>query len=163
MTLPAAQVQAYVEYLDELLAAYDPETGVLLVGHSIRASVIQEMLKARVGALVLFSAMSDIGKTPSGRLFSVRTAAVVVPGPWSIRCPPPSLTITAPTRPLVLHIARILPTLAVHARISLAPSATLSPADPLSSLALLAGEPAASPASYFAGTSGDLCISNDGR
>jgi pimeloyl-ACP methyl ester carboxylesterase len=34
VTLPA-QVQAHLEFLDELLAAYGPETSVLLVGHSI--------------------------------------------------------------------------------------------------------------------------------
>jgi pimeloyl-ACP methyl ester carboxylesterase len=42
-----AQIQAHVEFLDELLAAYGPETNVVLVGHSIGAWFIQEMLKSR--------------------------------------------------------------------------------------------------------------------
>jgi pimeloyl-ACP methyl ester carboxylesterase len=65
-----AQVQAHLEFLDDLLEAYGPETSVLLVGHSIGAWFIQEMLKARaaalhprprVGAFMLFPVISTLG------------------------------------------------------------------------------------------------------
>ena len=82
VNLPA-QIQAHVEFLDELLAAYGPETSVLLVGHSIGTWFIQEMLKARtaplrrhqrVGAFMLFPTLSEIGRSPSGETLSVRTS-----------------------------------------------------------------------------------------
>ena len=83
VSLPA-QIQAHVEFLDELLAAYGPETNVILVGHSIGAWFIQEMLKARsaataprrVGAFMLFPTISEIGSSPSGKILSVRTPSV---------------------------------------------------------------------------------------
>ena len=87
VSLPA-QIQAHVEFLDELLAAYGPETSVLLVGHSIGSWFIQEMLKARAtalrphtrrdGAFFLFPTISEIGRSPSGKKLSVRTSAAVV-------------------------------------------------------------------------------------
>jgi pimeloyl-ACP methyl ester carboxylesterase len=82
VSLPA-QIQAHVEFLDELLAAYGPETSVLLVGHSIGTWFIQEMLKARaaalrphlhVGAYMLFPTLSEIGRSPSGKTLSVSYA-----------------------------------------------------------------------------------------
>jgi pimeloyl-ACP methyl ester carboxylesterase len=80
VALPA-QIQAHVEFLDEILAAYDPTTRVLLVGHSIGAWFIQKVLKARasslrprVGAYMLFPTLSHIGETPSGRMLSVRAS-----------------------------------------------------------------------------------------
>ncbi|KAH9005514.1 hypothetical protein EDB86DRAFT_3036780 [Lactarius hatsudake] len=78
VTLPA-QIQAHVEFLDELLAAHGPETSVLLVGHSIGAWFIQEMLKARVaalrphtrvGAFMLTPTISEIGGSPNGKMLS---------------------------------------------------------------------------------------------
>ena len=77
VTLPA-QIQAHVEFLDEILVAYGPATRVLLVGHSIGAWFVQEVLKARaslrprVGAYMLFPTLSDIAKTPGGRMLWVR-------------------------------------------------------------------------------------------
>jgi pimeloyl-ACP methyl ester carboxylesterase len=79
-----AQIQAHLEFLDELLLAYcddDPATRVLLVGHSIGCWLIQELLKARaagalrprVGAYMLFPTISDIARSPNGRKLSVRT------------------------------------------------------------------------------------------
>lgn len=79
-----AQIQAHLEFLDELLLAYcddDPATRVLLVGHSIGCWLVQEMLKARaagalrprVGAYMLFPTISDIARSPNGRKLSVRT------------------------------------------------------------------------------------------
>jgi pimeloyl-ACP methyl ester carboxylesterase len=88
VTLPA-QVQAHLEFFDELLAAYGPETSVLLVGHSIGAWFIQEILKARaaallprprIGAFMLFPVISDIASSSAGKRFSVRTSTAVVPG-----------------------------------------------------------------------------------
>lgn len=86
VTLPA-QIEAHVEFLDELLAAYcgghcDPATRVLLVGHSIGAWFVQELLKARaahwqlrprvlLGAYLLFPTISHIGQSPCGRTLSV--------------------------------------------------------------------------------------------
>ena len=73
-----AQIQAHVEFFDEILAAYGPATRVLLVGHSIGAWFAQEVLKARaslrprVGAYMLFPTLSHIAKTPGGRMLSVR-------------------------------------------------------------------------------------------
>ncbi|KAI9462885.1 hypothetical protein BJY52DRAFT_1185001 [Lactarius psammicola] len=49
ITLPT-QVQAHVEFLDGLVAAYGPETSMLLMGHSV-----QEMLKLRRPALLCFA------------------------------------------------------------------------------------------------------------
>ncbi|KAI0298364.1 hypothetical protein B0F90DRAFT_1632849 [Multifurca ochricompacta] len=76
VSLPA-QIQAHVEFLDELLAEYGPETRVLLVGHSIGSWFIQEVLKARVGlrpprvgVFMLFPTISHIGGTPNGRKLS---------------------------------------------------------------------------------------------
>ncbi|KAI0301380.1 hypothetical protein BC826DRAFT_949383 [Russula brevipes] len=76
VALPA-QIQAHLEFLDELLAAHAPTTRVLLVGHSIGAWFVQEMLKARaaalrprVGAFFLFPTMSHIGLSPNGRMLS---------------------------------------------------------------------------------------------
>ncbi|KAI9443998.1 hypothetical protein H4582DRAFT_1918432 [Lactarius indigo] len=78
VTLPA-QIQSHVEFLDELLAAYGPETNVLFVGHSIGAWFIQEMLKARtaalrshtrVGAFMLTPTISEIGGSPNGKFLS---------------------------------------------------------------------------------------------
>ncbi|KAH9039444.1 hypothetical protein EDB83DRAFT_2411710 [Lactarius deliciosus] len=78
VTLPA-QIQAHAEFLDELLAAYGPETSVLLVGHSIGAWFIQEMMKAhatdlhsrkRVGAFMLTPTLSEIGGSPNGKILS---------------------------------------------------------------------------------------------
>ncbi|KAH9995909.1 hypothetical protein BJV74DRAFT_300115 [Russula compacta] len=69
----AAQIQAHVEFLDELLAAYGPATRVLLVGHSIGAWFIQEVLKARkalrprVGAYLLCPTLSHIARSPKGK------------------------------------------------------------------------------------------------
>jgi pimeloyl-ACP methyl ester carboxylesterase len=81
VALPA-QIQAHLEFLDELLAAHAPTTRVLLVGHSIGAWFVQEMLKARaaalrprVGAFFLFPTMSHIGLSPNGRMLSVRVSA----------------------------------------------------------------------------------------
>lgn len=77
VTLPA-QVQAHLEFLDELLAAYGPATRVLLVGHSIGCWLIQEVLKVRdalrprVDVYMLFPTISHIGKTPNGIKLSVR-------------------------------------------------------------------------------------------
>ncbi|KAN0134248.1 DUF2305 domain containing protein [Lactarius tabidus] len=74
VSLPA-QIQAHVEFLDELLAAYGPGTNLLLVGHSIGAWFIQEMLKSRtltrrIGAFMLFPAISEIAGSPSGKILS---------------------------------------------------------------------------------------------
>ncbi|KAF8270146.1 hypothetical protein EI94DRAFT_1681141 [Lactarius quietus] len=75
VNLPA-QIQAHVEFLDELLAAYGPETNVLLVGHSIGSWFIQEMLKAsqpnarRVGAFMLFPTISEICRSPNGKILA---------------------------------------------------------------------------------------------
>lgn len=76
-----AQIQAHLEFLDELLATYDddPTTRVLLVGHSIGCWLIQEMLKARatgalrprVGAYFLFPTISHIARSPNGRKLSL--------------------------------------------------------------------------------------------
>jgi hypothetical protein len=77
VALPA-QIQAHAEFLDELLSAYGPAPRVLLVGHSIGAWLVQEVLKARaalrprVGAYMLFPTLSHIGQTPCGRAYSVR-------------------------------------------------------------------------------------------
>jgi len=80
-----AQIQAHLEFLDELLATYDddPATRVLLVGHSIGCWLIQEMLRARaagglrsrVGAYMLFPTISHIVRSPNGRKLSVRISA----------------------------------------------------------------------------------------
>ena len=80
-----AQIQAHLEFLDELLVAYDddPTTRVLLVGHSIGCWLIQEMLKARangalrtrVGAYMLFPTISHIVRSPNGRKLSVRISS----------------------------------------------------------------------------------------
>ena len=76
ITLPA-QIQAHVEFLDQIFAAYGSATRVLLVGHSIGAWFIQEVLKTRaslrprVGAYMLFPTLSDIAKTPDGRMLWV--------------------------------------------------------------------------------------------
>ena len=73
-----AQIDAHLEFLDELLAAYGPATRVLLVGHSIGCWFIQEILKARaalrprVGTYMLFPTISHIAGTPNGRKLSVR-------------------------------------------------------------------------------------------
>ena len=79
-----AQIQAHLEFLDELLVAYhedDPTTRVLLIGHSIGCWFIQEILKARaavgafrsrVGAYLLFPTISHIARSPNGRKLSVR-------------------------------------------------------------------------------------------
>jgi pimeloyl-ACP methyl ester carboxylesterase len=85
VSLPA-QIQAHVEFLDELLAAYGPETNVLLVGHSIGAWFIQEMLKSRtltrhVGAFMLFPTISEIAGSTSGKILSVRMFTAVIPTP----------------------------------------------------------------------------------
>lgn len=81
-----AQIQAHLEFLDELLVAYedDPTTRVLLVGHSIGCWLIQEILKARgagalrqrVGAYLLFPTISHIARSPNGRKLSVRISAI---------------------------------------------------------------------------------------
>lgn len=83
-----AQIQAHVELLDELLAAYGPETRVLLVGHSIGAWFIQEMLKARAaelrsqtrrfGAFLLCPTISEIARSPKGQKLTVRTSTAVI-------------------------------------------------------------------------------------
>ena len=80
-----AQIQAHLEFLDELLVAYDddPTTRVLLVGHSIGCWLVQEILKARatgalrqrVGAYMLFPTISHIVRSPNGRKLSVRISA----------------------------------------------------------------------------------------
>jgi pimeloyl-ACP methyl ester carboxylesterase len=82
-----AQIQAHLEFLDDLLVAYDdgPATRVLLVGHSIGCWLIQEILKARaravgalrprVGAYMLFPTISHIVRSPNGRKLSVRISA----------------------------------------------------------------------------------------
>ena len=84
-----AQIQAHLEFLDELLVAYDddPATRVLLVGHSIGCWLIQEILKARgggalrrrVGAYMLFPTISHIVRSPNGRKLSVRISATRSP------------------------------------------------------------------------------------
>ena len=84
-----AQVQAHLEFLDELLVAYDddPTTRVLLVGHSIGCWLIQEILKAhaagalrpRVGAYMLFPTISHIVRSPNGRKLSVRISSSPAP------------------------------------------------------------------------------------
>ncbi|KAF8497387.1 hypothetical protein F5888DRAFT_1697217 [Russula emetica] len=77
-----AQIQAHLEFLDELLVAYDddnPTTRVLLIGHSIGCWLIQEILKARagralgprVGAYMLFPTISHIVRSPNGRKLSL--------------------------------------------------------------------------------------------
>ena len=85
----AAQVQAHLEFFDDLLATYGPETSVLLVGHSIGAWFIQEMLKSRaaalhlrprMGAFMLFPVISDIATSSAGKRFSVRTSTAAVSG-----------------------------------------------------------------------------------
>ena len=81
----SAQVQAHLEFLDELLAAYGSATRVLLVGHSIGSWFVQEMLKARaalrlrVGAFMLFPTISHIARTPNGRMLSVRVSTTLSP------------------------------------------------------------------------------------
>jgi Lipid-droplet associated hydrolase len=87
VALPA-QIEAHLEFLDVLLAAYGghrdsyPATRVLLVGHSIGAWFVQELLKARaahwqlrtrlvLGAYLLFPTISHIGRSPCGRTLSV--------------------------------------------------------------------------------------------
>lgn len=75
-----AQIQAHVAFLDELLAAYGPATRVLLVGHSIGAWFIQEVLKARkalrprVGAYLLCPTLSHIARSPKGKKLLVSYA-----------------------------------------------------------------------------------------
>jgi hypothetical protein len=76
VSLPA-HIRAHVEFLDKLLASYGPKTNVLLVGHSIGAWLIQEMLKTHtltrhIGAFMLFPAISEISRSPSGKILSVR-------------------------------------------------------------------------------------------
>ncbi|KAN0109027.1 DUF2305 domain containing protein [Russula decolorans] len=76
-----AQIQAHLEFLDELLVAYDddPTTRVLLVGHSIGCWLVQEILKARatgalrprVRAYMLFPTISHIVRSPNGRKLSL--------------------------------------------------------------------------------------------
>ena len=86
VSLPA-QIQAHVEFLDELIATYGPETNLLLVGHSIGSWFIQEMLKSRaraqtkrrIGAFVLFPTISEIAMSPSGKILSVRTCTTIAP------------------------------------------------------------------------------------
>jgi hypothetical protein len=83
-----AQIQAHLEFLDELLVAYgdDPTTRVLLVGHSIGCWLVQETLKARavgalrprVGAFMLFPTISHIVRSPNGRKLSVRISTTPV-------------------------------------------------------------------------------------
>jgi pimeloyl-ACP methyl ester carboxylesterase len=97
VSLPA-QIQAHLEFLDELLASYGPETNVLLVGHSIGAWFIQEMLKARsaaalrrVGAFMLFPTISEIGRSTSGKILSVRQIC----SSWHIVC-----LMLSPTQPI---------------------------------------------------------------
>jgi pimeloyl-ACP methyl ester carboxylesterase len=100
-----AQIQAHLEFLDELLAAYGSTTRVLLVGHSIGSWLIQEILKARAGALrprvgayMLFPTISHIIRTPNGRKLSVRVSA------------PPLLILLANPVPLVVLPGRGRPT-----------------------------------------------------
>ncbi|KAI9443713.1 hypothetical protein BJY52DRAFT_444231 [Lactarius psammicola] len=50
VTLPAL-LQARVKFLDELLAAYGPETSVPLAGHSIGAWFTQEIQRVRTAVL----------------------------------------------------------------------------------------------------------------
>jgi pimeloyl-ACP methyl ester carboxylesterase len=84
VALPA-QIQAHIEFLDELLVAYGPATRVLLVGHSIGCWFIQEVLKARrsalcsrVGAYMLFPTISHMARTPRGRQLSVRVSSFII-------------------------------------------------------------------------------------
>ncbi len=99
-----AQIQAHLEFLDELLVAYDDgsttgTTRVLLVGHSIGCWLIQEMLKARaagsatlrprVGVFMLFPTISHIAQSPNGRKLSVR----ISPTPLSPYIYTPLLTL----------------------------------------------------------------------
>jgi pimeloyl-ACP methyl ester carboxylesterase len=101
VALPA-QVQAHLEFLDELLVAYGPATRVLLVGHSIGSWLIQEILKARAtaalrprvgAAYMLFPTISHIKRSPNGRKLSVRVR--------SLRSPPPLFLKTISANPVV--------------------------------------------------------------
>ena len=158
VTLPA-QVQAHLEFFDELLAAYGPDTTVLLVGHSIGSWFVQEMLKARattlhlrphVGAFMLFPVISDVVNSPGGKKFSVRILLF-----------PACITFDALTLPLV-HVAFFPPTLAQCVRICLAAIETRSPVDPPPLRPFLAREPASSFASPSTITRGDLRGLDDG-
>jgi len=171
VALPA-QIQAHVEFLDEILAAYGPATRVLLVGHSIGAWFIQEVLKARaslrprVGAYMLFPTLSHIGKTPSGRMLSVRVrmchfdlARLLMPSPFP----------GGASRPLPFTIlstsgatASISPAVAPRTSISLPARLARSPVHPPPSPALLARTPAAGRTELATRTRGHLRISDDG-
>lgn len=70
VALPA-QIEAHLEFLDELLAAYAHDGGprhpaprVLLVGHSIGAWFVQELLKARASARGVLALPHDIPHCP---------------------------------------------------------------------------------------------------
>jgi pimeloyl-ACP methyl ester carboxylesterase len=158
VTLPA-QVQAHLEFLDELLAAYGPETTVLLVGHSIGSWFVQEMLKARATALhprprfgvfMLFPVISEVVSSPGGKRFSVRISLFLA-------CVIPNATL-----PLV-HVAFLPPTLAQCVRICLAALKIRSSVDSSPLRPFLAGKPTASLASPSTITRSDICGSDDGR
>jgi pimeloyl-ACP methyl ester carboxylesterase len=131
VALPA-QIQAHLEFLDELLlAAYDGPAmpRVLLVGHSIGCWFILEMLKARaealransrVGAYLLFPTISHIVRTPNGRNLSVRvslglyfSALLLTLAPWGGGAQPffrpPWPRVLAYLSHLVKHITPIIP------------------------------------------------------
>ena len=162
VTLPA-QVQAHLEFLDELLTAYGPETSVLLVGHSIGSWFVQEMLKARatalhprprVGAFMLFPVLSDVARSPGGKRFSVRRASSL----------PACITSNTPILwPAWVHIAFLSPTLALCVSIFLAAPEIRAAVDPPPLRPFLAGEPAASLASHSTITRGDIRGFDDGR
>jgi len=171
VTLPA-QVQAHVEFLDEILAAYGPATRVLLVGHSIGAWFIQEVLKARaslrprVGAYMLFPTLSHIGKTPGGRMLSVRVCTCHFD---LTRLLMPSLVPGGASRPLPSTIpstsgakASISPAVAPHTSISHPARPARSPVHPLPRPALLARKPAGGHTELPARTRGYLRVSGDG-
>jgi pimeloyl-ACP methyl ester carboxylesterase len=102
-----AQIQAHLEFLDELLVAYDddPTTRVLLVGHSIGCWLVQEILKARatgalrprVRAYMLFPTISHIVRSPNGRKLSVRISSAT---PF-----PPSLVLDTTVTALLTRVS----------------------------------------------------------
>lgn len=181
VSLPA-QVEAHLEFLDELLVAYgghrdsDPATRVLLVGHSIGAWFVQELLKARaahwqlrsrvlLGAFLLFPTISNIGQSPCGRTLSV----CVLPLDFltlvfaNASLPRPSLTMSFAVRHLLAGAqASISPAVAPHTGTSLPAHPTPPPMHPPHLPAILANESVAGPAPPPARSRGHIRGSDDG-
>jgi hypothetical protein len=141
---------------------------VLLVGHSIGAWFVQEVLKARaslrprVGAYMLFPTLSDIAKTPGGRMLWVRVCMCRFDFDLAsnvLACPCGASLCN------LLHPgakASISPAVAPHTSISLHPRPARSSIHPPPRPALLARKPAAGHTELLARTRGHLRVSDDG-